>query len=287
MAIDSQQLKMLTKVSGIGAPLVLVPGGVTGWLDWELHTKRLKATRKVIRVQLLNVQYGLENRPLPPGYSVKMESRALKAAIDGLGLDTRCDIAAWSHGALVALDYALDNVERIRSLTLIEPPAWWALRSLREGDSQGTFYIREVGRAMGQGDVVADHATSLPDIGRDDVSEDVLEQFLYAIGICAQGQSARSLSQWPVWVRHRQSLRGAFAPVEHDDVLERLRMFTRPVLLVKGTGSVPFLHRVIDALATQLPRSRVVEIPRGHAPQIVSMDRFLKQMEEFQTEVQD
>jgi len=286
-----EQRSMLTKVSGTGAPLILVPGGVTGWLDWELHAKRLKTKRKVIRVQLLNVQYGLENRPLPSDYSVKMESRALKAALDNLETLAPVDIVAWSYGALVALDYALDNSMRIRSLTLIEPPAWWVVRALGETDVDravtASKYIREVGRAMGQGDIVARHAASMPDISRGDVSEDVLEQFLYAVGICAKGQPARSLSQWPVWVRHRQSLRAGFAPMEHVDVLERLRAFLRPVLLVKGTGSVPFLHKVIDVLASQLPKSRVVEMPRGHAPQILSMDSFLEEMEAFQAEVQD
>jgi pimeloyl-ACP methyl ester carboxylesterase len=279
---------MLTKVSGEGAPIVLVPGGVTGWSDWELHTKRLKAVRKVIRVQLLNVQYGLENRPLPPDYSVKMESRALAASINELHLDTRFDIAAWSFGALVALDYSLDNADNVRSLTLIEPPAWWVIRALGEANGQGAAsaseYIRVVGRAMGKGDVVADHAAAMPDISREDVTEDTLEQFLYAVGICARGQSARSLSQWPVWVRHRQSLRGSFAPIEHHDDPERLRAFTRPVLLVKGAESVPFLHWVIDILAAQLPRSRVIEMPRGHAPQIVSIDNFLREMGAFQAE---
>ncbi|MBI2979431.1 MAG: hypothetical protein HYY41_01145, partial [Chloroflexi bacterium] len=58
-------MKMPVKVTGKGVPLVLVPGGLTGWLSWEPHTERLSATRKVIQVQLLNVQYGFENRRLP------------------------------------------------------------------------------------------------------------------------------------------------------------------------------------------------------------------------------
>ncbi len=52
------------------------------------------------------------------------------------------------------------------------------------------------------------------------------------------------------------------------------RAFQRPVL-VKGTGSAKFLYQIIDALAVQLPHAQVVEMPTGHAPHIVSMDRFL------------
>jgi hypothetical protein len=52
--------------------------------------------------------------------------------------------------------------------------------------------------------------------------------------------------------------------------------------LVKGTGSAKWLHQVIDTLAKELTDSRVIELPGGHAPQLASMDRFLKELEEFQ-----
>ena len=34
-----------------GDPIVLVPGGLTGWLSWIPHQERLAATRRAIRVQ--------------------------------------------------------------------------------------------------------------------------------------------------------------------------------------------------------------------------------------------
>ena len=43
-------------------------------------------TKKNIRVQLICVQYGLENRPLPSDYSIKTESNALSATLDSLGI---------------------------------------------------------------------------------------------------------------------------------------------------------------------------------------------------------
>src|SRR5260221_2370205 len=91
-------MKMQTDMKGQGAPLVLVGGGLTGWLSWEPHQTRLAPTRKVVRAQLLSVQYGLEGRPLPEDYSVDMESRALSAAIDELGFAGPVDLVAWSYG---------------------------------------------------------------------------------------------------------------------------------------------------------------------------------------------
>lgn len=262
-------MKMQVKVTGDGKPLVLVPGGLTGWLSWENHAGYLSKTRKIILVQLLNVQYGFENRRLPTRYSVKMESQALASTLDELGLSAAVDIAAWSYGALVTLDYALDNPNRIRSLVLIEPPANWVLHALGKVDSEAQQ--NEATLRMLHGDI----------------SEEKLEQFLCAVGFCPPGQSPRSLPQWPLWVQYRQALRNSPAVLAHKDELKRLRAFRRPVLLVKGTGSAKFLHQIIDALSTELPRTQVVEMPAGHAPQIVSMDRFLEQMKTFQASVQE
>jgi len=260
---------MLAKVIGKGAPLLLVPGGLTGWIDWEPHAELLAPTRKVVRVQLLNVQWGLENRPIPLDYSIKMESQALSATLDGLGLNGAIDIVAWSFGGLVTLDYALDNPARVRSLILIEPPAFWVLR------------------ASGELDPAIKKSSEMPQDSRGGISEDQLEQFLHSVGFCPPEQSARRLPQWPLWVRFRQSLRNNFVVSKHNDDPERLRAFQRPVLLIKGIGSIEPLHKIIEALAIQLPRAKVIEMPGGHAPQIVSIDYFLEQMNTFQMSAHD
>ncbi len=265
---QEKRMKMQVKVTGDGKPLVLVPGGLTGWLSWEPHAERLSKTRKVIRVQLLNVEYGFENRELPPGYSVKMESRALAATLDELGMSEPLDFAAWSYGALITLDYALDRPERIRSLVLIEPAANWLLHALGKVDSE-LQQQEEMARTL-----------------HGDISEEKLEQFLCSAGLCPPGQSPRELPQWPLWVRHRQSLRNSDAVLKHNDDPKRLRAFQRPVLLIKGTGSAGLDHQIIDLLAGQLPETKVVEMQGGHAAHIVSIDRFLEQMSQFQAAVQ-
>jgi len=257
-------MKMLAKVTGKGRPLVLVPGGLTGWLSWEPHAERLSASRKVIRVQLLNVQCGLENRQLPADYSVKTESTALAETLGELGFKRPIDIVAWSYGALITLDYALDHPDLIRTLTLIEPPAFWVLRATMGLDAEAQQHVATLQKIYG------------------DITEDQLEQFAGAVGLCPPGQSCREIPQWPLWLVYRQSLRNSPAVLKHNDDTQRLRGFKRPVLLVRGTGSAQFLHQIIHGLATQFPQARVVEMPAGHAPQIVSMGRFLEQLALFQ-----
>ena len=259
---------MLSDVKGEGEPLVLVGGGLTGWLSWQPHQARLASRRRVVRLQPLSVQLGLENRPPPPGYSVSAESRAMGAALDELGLTEPLDLVAWSYGGLVTLAFALDHPGRVRTLTLIEPPVFWAPRATGRMDPLSEREIGEMQVLYRQ--------------MRDDVNEDQLAAFLGQAGLCPPGQRPQDLSQWPVWFQHRRSLRTGDAAFAHDDRAERLRAFAAPVLLIKGTGSSHFLHRIIEALAATLPHASSIELPGGHAPQIVSADPFLEMLARFQ-----
>ena len=72
------------------------------------------------------------------------------------------------------------------------------------------------------------------------------------------------------------------AVFEHADDASRLAAFDRPVLLATGTDTAPFLRRIHNALASALPRARTTEMPAGHAPHIVSEDRFLDELAAFQ-----
>ncbi len=218
----------------------------------------------MLRLQPLNVQLGLEGTPLPPDYSVKTEGRAIAATLDAVGLTQPVDVVGWSFGGLAALDFALDRPERVRTLALIEPPAFWVLH------------------AMGPFDDEARKAESSLSTLHGDISEAQLEEFLGVAGLAEGGTSVRDLPQWPAWVRHRQSLRNSPAVIAHRDDVARLEAFSKPVLLVKGMGSARFLHQAIDSMASRFPDASVVEMPAGHAPQIVSMDLFLATLLAFQ-----
>lgn len=64
----NETLKMQVKIHGEGTPVLLVPGGLTGWKSWEPFVPVFISKQKeVISVQLLNVQYGIDNLALPVG----------------------------------------------------------------------------------------------------------------------------------------------------------------------------------------------------------------------------
>ncbi len=265
---NQNAMKLQFEVTGSGRPIILVPGGLTGWASWEPFVESFAGhQRKVIRVQLLGVEFGLENRPLPESYSVKTESGALASTLDSLGITAPVDIVAWSYGAFTSLDFALDHPNRIRTLTLIEPPAMWVLRGTEKWDDE------------------AQQAANFFETQNGDITEDMLAEFLQRAGFVQDGQSARDLPQWNSWVPFRRSLRVNPYVVSFRDDMKRLTQLQSPVLLVKGIGSSAFLHHIVDVLHESLPHSRVVELAGGHAPHLVSKDSFMEELEKFQIEL--
>ncbi len=236
----------------------MVPGGLTGWLSWEPHAKRLSEKYKVARVQLLAVDYGLRNAPLPPDYSVDYETLALQKALDDLGIQ-RAHFAAWSFGAEITLNFALNNPERVKTLTLIEPPAIWVIRS------RGPLSKEQ-----------QEDQRMIQSLGPDDVSEAQLVWFTHFAGFVPPSVDPKTLPQWPVWFDHRRSLRTGDVVYRHQDDIQRVRDFGKPTLLFKGVGSSPWLHQIVDILADEFPNVETVTLPAGHAPHIVSMESFLE-----------
>ncbi len=95
MPIPTEPTMMPLEVTGHGETVVLVPGGLTGWVSWRPHAERLASSRRVMRVQLLSVERGLSGMPLPPAYSVRTEQAALTRTIEQAGIK-QADFAGWS-----------------------------------------------------------------------------------------------------------------------------------------------------------------------------------------------
>ena len=258
---------MLAEVEGEGRPLVMLGGGVLGTANWQEHAQRLSAEYRVIRLQNLNVQYGLEGRPIPPGYAIRMESCAIGATLDSLGLVGAVDLVGFSLGALAVLDFALNHPERIRSLTLVEPPAVWVL----DGPERQSADVQAWERAMVQ-------------FRKPEISERDLFEFTCAVQGCSNGATLEEAMQMPGWEdrsRYRQSLRGVYAVAAHQDDVARLSSFDKPILFVAGEGTGPVHVRINAAFKRHLRGARFLELPGGHGAAQVSMDRFLAEVASF------
>ncbi len=117
---------MVAAEEGAGQPIVMLGGVLSGGGPSPL-TERLASRRRVIRLQHLAAEAGVSGQVVEQGYGIRSERCAMLAAMDRLVGDTPVDVMGYSHGGLIALDFALHHPRRVRSLTLIEPPARWIL----------------------------------------------------------------------------------------------------------------------------------------------------------------
>lgn len=247
---------------GSGEPLVLVPGGLTGWLSWIPHQERLSSDLRVVRVQPIHNELGSAGKPGDLSYTAETERESLRLTLDALGLDAP-DLAGWSGGGRALIEFALAYPDRVRTLTLIEPAAYWILEQL------------------GEKDPVVDELNEFihPLAGRE-VGEDDLAKFLEFAGFVQPGEEARAHPNWERWLPHRMALSWQGEEVDRSGrSVEELRSITAPVLLIRGSATANWLERVVEVLGDRLPNSRIVALPGDHASHIQSIDAFLEALE--------
>lgn len=250
------------QVAGEGDPLILVPGGLTGWLSWIPHQESLSAHHRVIRVQPIHNELGSMGKFGDPGYTAEVERESLRLTLDDLAIGG-ADFAGWSGGGRALIEFVLVYPERVRSLALVEPAAYWILEQLGEEDG----LIEELNKFI--------HG-----LAGSEVTEDHLATFLSYAGFVDDPAAARQHPNWERWVPHRMALSWQSEKVDHSGrSVNELSSVTCPVLLVKGTVTEPWLKRVVDILGERFPHATVVELPGDHASHIQSIDRFLEELE--------
>jgi pimeloyl-ACP methyl ester carboxylesterase len=238
-------------------PIVLVPGGLSGWHSWRPMAERLGRERAVVRTQLRGLELAGSGQPIPDTYAVSTEIDAVLAAVDDLGLH-RFDLAGWSLGGRVALDFALMYPGRVRSLTVIEPEAMWLL-------PQSGFPTEEA---------AALEARDRSLTGRT-ISAAHLKDFLVRAGLGDAGSDVEAHPSWPIWMQNRQILAHIGMLWDDDGALDRLRECAIPILAIHGTESQPADIAMTRTLATTAPHGTLLELPGDHACHLQNPDRFL------------
>jgi pimeloyl-ACP methyl ester carboxylesterase len=247
---------------GAGDPLVLVPGGLTGWVSWLPHQERLAERYRVIRVQPIHNELGSKGVAGDPGYSAQIERESLRLTLDELDLEGP-HLAGWSGGGLVLIEFAIEYPERVRSLTLVEPAAYWVLERL--------------GERLGELEESNGFLHGL--FGRE-VSEGELTTFLRVSGFVAPGEDVRSHPKWGRWVAHRATLSWLGPLLDRPErSIDDLVRIAAPALVTKGTNSDAVDRRLVDVLGERLSDVQVKEFEGDHAHHIESIDAFLDSVE--------
>jgi pimeloyl-ACP methyl ester carboxylesterase len=190
--------------------------------------------------------------PSPPGrHDFDVDARDLMPL-----LDSRPHVVAHSYGVLGTLLAAARRPERVRSLTLIEPPLYHLVP-----DDPEVAHLARLGDAVLRDGLSADPA--------------MLREFLRLAG-------APNIDDGPLpedVARGVRRAHGGRPPGEARPPLHILSEAGIPSLVASGGHAQP-LERICDALAAELRAERVVAPGAGHfvaaAPHFADqLDRFL------------
>ncbi len=237
-------------------PFVLLPGGLTGWQSWLPLVPPLAELRRVVRVQPIVNAEGIAGRVGDGSYDAAIERESLLLTLASAGVD-EMHLVGWSNGGRMALDLALAQPQRVRTLTMIEPAAWWLAT---DNDESARRFADFVGRCAGR-----------------ELSDDaVVEEFLLTAGF-AEGVDFRQLPQWDFWSSCRQSLSWYDERTQCSAAMgiEGYERLAAPTLLIRGTSTAPWLRAVVDRLADGLPDATVVDLQGGHACLLESARDFV------------
>ena len=118
---------------GAGEPLLLIHGGHGGWYHWMRNVEAFAAHARVIAPDLPG--FGRSTTPQRE-FSLAVAADELFALLDRLGIG-ETDIAAFSFGACVAAQMAVQSPQRVRSLAIVNPAGMGPV-SARLADAQAS-----------------------------------------------------------------------------------------------------------------------------------------------------
>jgi pimeloyl-ACP methyl ester carboxylesterase len=232
----------------VSRPLALLihSGGFTS-RQWRKLAQRLAPTHDVLAPDLIG--YGSE--PWPPGKPFHYRQDVDMLA--GL-LDRPADVVGHSYGGLLALQLALAQPERVRSLALYEPVAFGVL---------------------GEADADARALLALPDYHPDAAGVD--ETWLQSFVDWWNGAGTWAALAEPTRAGFRAVAWKVYQEVASliPDTTDRARYatITVPTLLLGGGRTTATERRTLERLAEALPRARLEIFPEmGHMGPITHAD---------------
>lgn len=243
----------------------MLQGGAAPINIFDPHAKELSALYKVIRIERLNISCVKTNTAIPAGYSVRMESERVAHLLDSLAIHEPVVLIGHSYGALIAFDLALNHPGKIRSLILAEPPAFWIARQKGE-------------HPAGMDEMIALTKEFTPN---STITEQQMEKFRCALSDCIN-EPIKENPQWNTWVKNIPLLQGLSAIGQHNDSIQQLHEFHKPVMIVTGNKTAAFHKRINEILLAGLPDAASLILEGGHgACNSTGYAEFMKGVKEF------
>ena len=235
---------------GTGEPLLLVHGLGGRALDFAPLMPALARQHRVYALDLLG--YGASDRP-DVDYSVTLQTDILRQFLESQGL-TRVDLAGWSMGGWIALEFASQSPDRVRRLVLLDSAGMRFIPS---------FDLRMLSpHTMAEMQALEKLLTPHPPRAPAFIMRDFLRQ-LRAEDWVIQRTVANMITM-------REVMDGKLAGV------------AMPVLLVWGKQDVLTPLTVADEMHREMPQSVLAVLDGcGHIAPLECHDRALQEMQHF------
>lgn len=241
---------------GTGDPVVLVHGTPTWSFEWRRVIAGLRSRARVLAPDHLG--FGLSDRPSTAGYTPEDHARRFRQWIDAVLPGERLHLVVHDFGGPIALDWALDEPPRLRSLTVLN--SWmWSFdedASMRRkgrvaGSALGRFLYRRfnASQRLIMPSAYGDRRKLTPAIHEQYLAlfpdPDSRERVLFALARAILGSSAYYDSLW----RRRSRLEGV------------------PLHLIWGMRDSAFPPTVLDQWTRAFPHAQVTRVEgAGHWP---------------------
>ncbi|MFL5238694.1 MAG: alpha/beta fold hydrolase [Rhizomicrobium sp.] len=243
-AVNGVELHYLERGSGV--PVVLIHGSLGDYREWSAQIAPFSQHYRVVDYSR---RYNYPNdNPETPDHSAIVEARDLAALLDALKLD-RVHLVGYSYGGLTALFFATEHPERLRSLTLVEPPIMKWLPQIPGGQDELDKFMTALWKPVGEAFRKEQPDTALRItcdyfFGKDayDTLPTQTRQLLMS-----------NIREWKALTTSRD----AFPMVERNAVRE-LKV---PVLLMTGEKTSDALRMIVEELSRLMPTAERVTIP--------------------------
>lgn len=229
---------------GTGETVLFIHGGQEDYRVFMPQLELLKENYKVISYSR-KFNYPNENKyydGIP--YSVESEAKDLETLINSLEVQS-VHLVGHSYGGLVAMEYTHRNQDRVRSLTLSEPPLVRLKGCGQWYQSAQKGLIENVGQAFKTKDTTV-------------VMKAIFEFF---VGADIQEQIPPEVLQ-----SLKDNLGEMEALVNSEDPFPNLSTdFKIPVMLITAANTMPMLKCINDALVKKMPKATHIHLSdAGH-----------------------
>jgi len=231
---------------GSGVPLVLIHGGLGDYREWSAQIGPFSQHYRVVDYSR---RYNYPNNNLEtPDHSAIVEARDLAALLDALKLE-RVHLVGYSYGALTALFFATQHPERLRSLTLAEPPVLKWLPQIPGGQAELDKFMTTMWKPAGEAFRKEQPETALR------ITCDYFSGKGSYDKLPAEGRRIlmSDIREWKALTTSQDPF-----PMLDRDAVRRLKV---PTLLITGEKTLNLLRMIIEELRRVMPAAECVTIP--------------------------